>query len=107
MKKVKYILNPTFLSKLIFALAIVLTFVAISVVVIHRGGNFVANMAPAECKTVVVVASGDTLGKILTANGVSAGDVNTIANVLKKDAGISTLRANNDKIEFVRSYYPY
>jgi len=103
MKKVKYILNPTFLSKLIFALAIVLTFVAISVVVIHRGGNFVANMAPAECKTVVVVASGDTLGKILTANGVSAGDVNTIANVLKKDAGISTLRANNDKIEFVRS----
>lgn len=103
MKKVKYILNPTFLSKLIFALAIVLTFIAISVVVIHRGGNFVANMAPAECKTVVVVASGDTLGKILTANGVSAGDVNTIANVLKKDAGISTLRANNDKIEFVRS----
>ena len=103
MKKVKYILNPTFLSKLIFALAIVLTFVAISVVVIHRGGNFVANMAPNECKTVVVVASGDTLGKILTANGVSAGDVNTIANVLKKDAGISTLRANNDKIEFVRS----
>lgn len=103
MKKVKYILNPTFLSKFIFALAIVLTFVAISVVVIHRGGNFVANMAPNECKTVVVVASGDTLGKILTANGVSAGDVNTIANVLKKDAGISTLRANNDKIEFVRS----
>ncbi len=103
MKKVKYILNPTFLSKLIFALAIVLTFVAISVVVVHRSGNVVADVAPNECKTVVVVASGDTLGKILTANGVSAGDVNTIANVLKKDAGISTLRANNDKIEFVRS----
>ena len=103
MKKVKYILNPTFLSKLIFALGIVLTFIAISVVVIHRSGRFVANMAPAECKTVVVVASGDTLGKILTENGVSAGDVNAIANVLKKDAGISTLRANNDKIEFVRS----
>ena len=103
MKKVKYILNPTFLSKLIFALGIVLTFIAISVVVIHRSGRFVTNMAPAECKTVVVVASGDTLGKILTENGVSAGDVNAIANVLKKDAGISTLRANNDKIEFVRS----
>ena len=34
--------------------------------------------------------------------GLTNADVNTIADALKKDAGISTLRADNDKIEFVR-----
>ncbi|MBO4625784.1 MAG: peptidoglycan DD-metalloendopeptidase family protein [Alphaproteobacteria bacterium] len=103
MKKVKYILNPTFLSKLMMALAIVLTFVAIMVVVTHRGGTIISQHEPAECKTVVVVASGDTLGKILMAQGLNNNDVNTIADILKKDAGISTLRAGSDKIEFVRA----
>ena len=102
MKKVKYILNPTFLSKLIMALAIVLTFIAIVVVVIHRDGKVVSGRDPAECKTMVVVTSGDTLGKLLTAQGLSVTDANTIADTLKKNAGISTLRANSDKIEFVR-----
>ena len=94
-------MNPTFLSRLVMALAIILTFVAITVVITHRGTTRVV-AEPTECKTVVVVASGDTLGKILMANGLSNSDVNTIANALKKDAGISTLRANSDKIEFVR-----
>ncbi|MBP5707442.1 MAG: peptidoglycan DD-metalloendopeptidase family protein [Alphaproteobacteria bacterium] len=102
MKKVKQIMNPTFLSHLVMALAIVLTFVAITVVITHRGTPKNTVVEPTECKTVVVVTSGDTLGKILMANGLSNNDVNTIANVLKKDAGISTLRADSDKIEFVR-----
>ena len=95
-------MNPTFLSHLVMALAIVLTFVAITVVITHRGTPKNTVVEPTECKTVVVVTSGDTLGKILMANGLSNNDVNTIANVLKKDAGISTLRADSDKIEFVR-----
>ena len=102
MKKVKYIFNPTFMSKLMMALAIILTFIAIAVIVTHRGNKIVRENQPSECKTVVVVASGDTLGKILVDQGLNNNDINTIANVLKKDAGISTLRANNDKIEFVR-----
>ena len=51
----------------------------------------------------MVVASGDTLSKILIDQGLNNTDVNTIADALKKDAGISTLRADNDKIEFVRA----
>ena len=102
MKKVKQIMNPTFLSRLVMALAIILTFAAITVIITHRGTPKNTVVEPTECKTVVVVASGDTLGKILMANGLSNNDVNTIANVLKKDAGISTLRADSDKIEFVR-----
>lgn len=103
MKKVKQILNPTFLSQLVMALAIILTFVAIAVVITHRSGRTPRVYEPAECKTVVVVASGDTLGKLLVDQGLNNSDVNTIASILKKDAGISTLRANSDKIEFVRA----
>ena len=103
MKKVKQILNPTFLSQLVMSLAIILTFVAIAVVATHRSGRITQVYEPNECKTVVVVASGDTLGKLLVDQGLNNSDVNTIANILKKDAGISTLRANSDKIEFVRA----
>ena len=103
MKKVKQILNPTFLSQLVMALAIILTFVAIAVVSTHKSGRVIPNYEPSECKTIVVVASGDTLGKLLVNQGLNNSDVNKIADILKKDAGISTLRAGSDKIEFVRT----
>ncbi len=104
MQKVKQFLNPTFMSQLAMALAIILTFIAITLVVTHRGMPRVHTpVTPAENKTVVVVASGDTLGKILVDQGLNNSDVNQIADVLKKNAGISTLRADNDKIEFVRN----
>ncbi|MBR4475767.1 MAG: peptidoglycan DD-metalloendopeptidase family protein [Alphaproteobacteria bacterium] len=102
MKKVKQFMNPTFLSQIVMALAIVLSFVAVVIVTIHSGKHISTKLEPSECKTMVVVASGDTLGKILIDQGLSNADVNTIADALKKDAGISTLRADNDKIEFVR-----
>lgn len=102
MQKVKQILNPTFVSQLVMALAVILTFIAISLVVIYRGDRIIAPSEPSECKTIVVVASGDTLGQILVDQGLNNSDVNAIANALKKDAGISTLRANSDKIEFTR-----
>ena len=96
-------MNPTFLSQIVMALAIVLSFVAIVVVTTYSGKHISTRSEPAECKTMVVVASGDTLGKILLAQGLNNADVNTIADALKKEAGISTLRADNDKIEFVRA----
>src|SRR5574344_663339 len=44
----------------------------------------------------VQVSAGDTLSKILTEHGVSGGDINTIATLLKKDCGVQSLRANSD-----------
>ena len=103
MKKVKYIMNPSMLSRLVMVLAIMLSLVAIFTVVLGRGGSGVKSKEPTECKTMVVVASGDTLGKILIDQGLNNADVNAIADVLKKNAGISTLRADSDKFEFVRT----
>ncbi len=103
MKKVKYIMNPSMLSRLVMVLAIMLSLVAIFTVVLGRGGSRVTSKEPTECKTMVVVASGDTLGKILIDQGLNNADVNAIADALKKNAGISTLRADSDKFEFVRT----
>ena len=102
MKKVKYIMNPSLLSRLVMVLAIVLSLVAIFTVVLYQHGPRTSTKEPAECKTMVVVASGDTLGKILIDQGLNNSDVNAIADALKKNAGISTLRADSDKFEFTR-----
>ena len=96
-------MNPSLLSRLVMVLAIVLSLVAIFTIVLGRGGPKININEPSECRTVVVVASGDTLGKLLINQGLNNSDVNTIADVLKKNAGISTLRADSDKIEFVRA----
>lgn len=103
MKKAKDIINPSMLSRLVMVLAIVLSLVAIFVVVLHPGTRTITPASSDECKTVVVVASGDTLGKLLIDQGLNNSDVNAIADALKKSAGISTLRADSDKIEFVRA----
>lgn len=103
MKKAKDILNTTNLTRMVMALAILLTLVAIFLVATKRTPAAMRAAAQAECKSVVMVASGDTLSKLLLEQGLSHNDVNTIAKVLKSDAGISTLRADNDKIEFLRN----
>ena len=65
------------------------------------------DMRPADDKTTVVnVVAGDTLSKILSANGVGGKDMNSIAGVLKSKAGITGLRADKDKIEIVRDGGP-
>ena len=103
MKKAKDIITTKFLSRLVWVLAVALTLVAIALVLTaRRVGKQVVVATTDECKTVVMVASGDTLGKLLAAQGLSHSDITSIANVLKSDAGITTLRADNDKIEFVR-----
>lgn len=59
--------------------------------------------APAPNEPIIVsVAAGDTLSKLLSEQGLGHNDINAIANVLKTDAGINGLRADRDKIEFVR-----
>lgn len=93
-------MNSSLLARIVMGLAILLTVVAIYLVV-TKSETTVTEPA-SECRTVVVVTSGDTLSQLLTAQGIAHSDVNAIAQVLKSDAGISTLRADRDRIEFLR-----
>ncbi len=102
MEKAKDIMNSKWLARVVIGLAILLTVVAIYLVATQRHVMHTVSAETAECRTVVVVASGDTLGKLLMEQGLSHSDVTEIAKVLKSDAGISTLRADRDKIEFLR-----
>lgn len=103
MKKAKDIMTTKNLTRLVIGMAVLMTLVAAYVVATNRrspiiGGDVVGK----ECTSVVVVASGDTLSKLLSQQGLSHNEITAIANVLKSDAGISTLRADKDKIEFRR-----
>lgn len=104
MKKAKNIMNTANLTRLVMALAVLLSLVAIFLVVTKRTPAQMRAAQLNECKSVVMVASGDTLSKLLLEQGLSHNDVNAIAKVLKSDAEISTLRADRDKLEFVRSH---
>ena len=56
-----------------------------------------------SCETSVPVQSGDTLSKLLTAEGLTGLDVNTIAVMLKKECNVAGLRAGSDQLVFVRA----
>ena len=100
MKKAKKFINTINLTRMVIALALLLSLTAIFLVVSRRAPS---NSVDTDmCRSVVVVTSGDTLSDLLLAQGLNHGDVHEIANVLKKDAGISTLRAERDKLEFLR-----
>ena len=99
MKKSKNILNVRNVARFVLFLAIVL--VIIAGVVLLRGNNDGTETVD-EHKSVVTVASGDTLSSLLLNQGFTNADVLKIAGVLKSDADITSLRADNDKIEFVR-----
>lgn len=101
MKKAKNILNTINLTRMVVALAVLLSLVAIFLVVTKRAP--IQKDGAGECKSIVMVASGDTLSGLLLAQGLTHNDVNSIAHVLKKDAEISTLRADRDKLEFIRA----
>ena len=100
MKKAKDIITTANLTRLVMALAVLLSLIAVFLVVTRRAP--VRSHINNECKTVVVVSSGDTLSGLLLAQGLSHNDVNEIARVLKKDADITGLRAQRDKLEFKR-----
>ena len=102
MKKVKHIMNTANLTRMVVALAVLLSLVAIFLVVTKRTPAQMQRKALDECRSVVMVESGDTLSELLIAQGLTHSDVNAIAQVLKKEAEITTLRAKRDKLEFVR-----
>ena len=105
MKKVKEYINTNVLTKVVIALAVLLTLVALFLVITHSaplsGGGKVASSD--TCKSVVVVSSGDTLSGILSKQGLSGKQINEIVAALKAQAGITGLRADRDKIEFLRA----
>lgn len=102
MKKAKNIMNTSMLTRFVLGLAVILTIVAIALSLIVPGLRTESAKVAGECKSVVMVASGDTLSKLLLDQGLNHNDVNDIARVLKSDAGITGLRADKDKLEFVR-----
>ena len=102
MKKAKDIMTTKNLTRLVVGMAVLMTLLATYVVVTNRRPALISNTSGNECRSVVVVTSGDTLSKLLSDQGLSHSEITAIAEVLKSDAGISTLRADKDKIEFQR-----
>ena len=102
MKKAKDILTSNNVVRAVLGLAILLTLIAVALVLSrHIGGG--RGYSENVYKSLVTVESGDTLSKLLLAQGFTNNDVLQIAKVLKSDADITSLRADNDKIEFVRT----
>ncbi len=104
MKKVKEYLNTNVLTKIVIALAVLLTLVALFLLITRSApisGDKDFNSD--SCKTVVVVSAGDTLSGLLSKQGLSHNQINEIVKVLKSGAGITGLRADRDKIEFLRN----
>lgn len=103
MKKAKDIITTVNLTRMVVILAVLLSLVAVFLVMFrHRSTDNRASVH--ECSSVIVVSSGDTLSTILQAHGLSYSEIHAIADVLKKHAGISTLRADKDKIEIRRPH---
>ncbi len=103
MEKAKNILNSVTLGRIVMAAAVVLMAVAIVLVVAkhNRTPNAADFGARDVSRSMVAVSSGDTLSGLLLERGLSHADVDAIAKKLKADAGITTLRADCDMIEFV------
>ena len=101
MKKAKNIIKSLNLISIVLVIAIVLSLTAIGMVLWWKPAP-VQMKVTNEYRSVVFVSAGDTLSKLLLEQGFTHNDVNEIAKVLKKEADISTLRADRDKLEFVR-----
>ena len=105
MKKAKDILNLTNATWGVIGLAIILVFVAIVLAFTHNrdGGDGIQIADDGSHVLTVNVSSGDTLSKLLTDQGFTNAQVLEIADVLKSQASVTSLRADSDKIEFVRN----
>ena len=97
----KKVSDVNILSRVILGIAILMVVVAVGVVCFYKPAR--EAVFSHESHTVVEVKSGDTLSKILSAQGFSIQDINTISKNLKKDADFTTLRAGRDKFDFVRA----
>lgn len=104
MKKAKNILTTNNVAWCVLGLAIILMIVALILIFTRHGANTSGEITTDEDRrSIVVVSSGDTLSKLLTDQGFSNAQVLEIAQVLKSDADITGLRADSDKIEFIRT----
>ena len=104
MEKAKNILTSHGFVRAVLWIAGILAIAAVVTLLVF-GRRMDDNGSPANAPNepiIVSVAAGDTLSKLLSEQGIGHNDINAIANVLKTDAGISGLRADRDKIEFVR-----
>lgn len=104
MEKAKNIMTMKNLTRVVMAIAVLMTIIATYVVLTHKTPGNVFDNHNSECRTVVLVTSGDTLSKLLSEQGFGHNEIVAIANALKADAGISGLRADRDKIEFSRPH---
>ena len=105
MEKAKNILTSHNFVRAVLWLAGILAVAAVVTLLVfgRRVDKEVVPGAPAQNEPIIVsVAAGDTLSKLLSEQGLGHNDINAIANVLKTDAGINGLRADRDKIEFLR-----
>lgn len=106
MEKAKNILTSNKFVRVVLWLAAIFALGAIVTVLVfgRRIGNAPVNNTMVHEEALVVnVTAGDTLSKLLSDQGLGHNDINAIAKVLKSDAGITGLRADRDKIEFVRN----
>ena len=105
MEKAKNILTSNKFVRVVLWLAAIFAIGAIVTVLVfgRRVGDTPVNNSVQEEALVINVAAGDTLSKLLSDQGLGHNDINAIAKVLKSDAGITGLRADRDKIEFVRN----
>ena len=101
MEKAKNIIKSLNIISIVLVIAIVISLTAIGMVLWWKPAPVQMNVTN-EYRSVVFVSAGDTLSKLLLEQGFTHNDVNEIAKVLKKEADISTLRADRDKLEFVR-----
>lgn len=104
MEKAKNILTSHKFVRAILWLAGILAILAVAVVLVFGGRGRNVDIEPVipNNTTIIDVKSGDSLSKILSSQGINHNGINTIAKVLKDKAGITGLRADRDKIEFVR-----
>lgn len=104
MEKAKNILTShRFVRAVLWIAGILAVAAVVTLLVFGRRMDSTGPAAPAPNEPIIVsVTAGDTLSKLLSEQGIGHNDINAIANVLKTDAGISGLRADRDKIEFVR-----
>ena len=85
-KSLKKLGNVHVLSRLILSIAAVMAIIAVCVVIFSKPAReAVMEVVNPEHHTVVEVKSGDSLSRILSAQGFSINDINAISKNLKKD----------------------
>ncbi len=102
MAKVKDILTSKKATRIVLWLAGALAVVALVVCITFGFSKRFSGDSSDDNRVVVDVVAGDTLSKILSNYGLTHNDINSIAATLRTKAGIGGLRANRDKIEFLR-----